>query len=270
MMRLSLNHLVSAAIVLWCSVLISTHESTAAQPALDENKNIVVVLGMIHGQHKTSDRYSVEYLQRVIEIIDPDYVITEIPPDRLAAAAAGFAQTGIVTEERVARFPEYVDVLFPMTKTHTFKIIPAAAWTGAMADYRREALDRLSKDPDRASDWKNYTAALKAMDTEIGDRDDDPLFIHTDEYDEITKKGLAPYATLFTDDLGRGDWESINEAHYALIDSALNNHQYEGKLLLITFGAGHKYWFMEQLRLRNDIVLMDPRPFLEAAQDSAQ
>ena len=103
------------------------------------------------------------------------------------------------------------------------------------------------------------------MGEEIGDRDDDPFFIHSDAYDAATKKGLKPYATLFADDLGRGDWESINAAHYALIDAALDNHQYEGARILIMFGAGHKYWFLEQLRQRNDIRLIDPTPFLKAA-----
>ncbi|CAK9042090.1 Ribosomal protein L11 methyltransferase (L11 Mtase) [Durusdinium trenchii] len=213
---------------------------------------------MIHGKHKTSDRYSLAYLKRLIEKIDPDYVITEIPPDRLADAATGFANDGVVTEERVARFPEYVDVLFPLTKTLDFKIIPAAAWTAPMADYRRDALKRIENDPTRAKDWRDYRAALEAMNQAIGDASDDPMFIHSAEYDEITKQGLGPYATLFAEDLGRGDWESINKAHYALISAALDHHQYEHARILIMFGAGHKYWFLGQLNLRNDINLIDP------------
>ena len=238
---------------------------TSAQSPTEENKNRVIMLGMIHSGHETSERYSLDYLRRVIEEIDPDYVVTEIPPDRLADAAAGFAVTGKVTEERVVRFSEYREVLFPLTKRMDFKIIPAAGWTSEMARNRREALDAISKDPARANDWQVYQTAQRTMDTAMGTRRDDPFFIHTDEYDAITKTGLHPYATLFADDLGRGDWERINKSHYTLIEAALDDHQYEDATILIMFGAGHKYWILEQLRKRDDILLTDPVPFLHAA-----
>lgn len=234
-----------------------------AQDRKPENKNRVIMLGMIHSGHIESERYSLEIVRQVIEDIDPDYVLTEIPPDRLADAASGFATAGEVTEPRVVRFPEYKDVLFPLTTTLDFKIIPTAGWTRAMADYRRDALERISNDPDRADEWAQYRAALETMNETIGGRSDDPYFIHSDEYDALTKAGLTPYATLFADDLGRGDWERINAAHYALIEAALDHHSYEGATILITFGAGHKYWFLERLRERDDIVLLSPQKYFK-------
>ena len=36
-----------------------------------------------------------------------------------------------------------------------------------------------------------------------------------------------------------------------------------GKRILITFGASHKYWFLEKLRERDDIRLIDPLEFFE-------
>lgn len=240
--------------------------TSSSQEADVGDKNEVIVLGMIHSGHKTSEAYSLDYLRKVIEEIEPDYVLTEIPPDRLAEAAAGFAKTGEVTEDRVRVFPEYVDVLFPLTKTMDFSIIPTAGWTRGMANYRREALNRLSEDPERAEDWAAYEAGFASMNEQLAGRRDDPFFIHTDEYDAITKEGFHPYATRFADDLGRGDWERINAAHYLLIEAALLHHQYEGKRLLITYGAAHKYWFLEHLRQRDDIILLDPIPFLQNAK----
>lgn len=245
-------------VVVWSS-------TTVAQEQTAENKNTVIVLGMIHSRHLESERYSLDVVRSVIRKIDPDYVLTEIPPDLLAEAAASFAVEGEVTEARVARFPEYKDVLFPLTKEMDFKIIPTAGWTRPMASYRRDALERLSKDPKRAEDWVSYQSAVDALNEEIGERSDDPLFIHTDAYDALIKKGYGPYATLFANDLGRGDWERINVAHYELIDAALNHHAYEGATMLITFGAGHKYWFLEQLRERDDINLVNPTQYMENA-----
>ncbi len=228
-------------------------------------KTKVIVLGMIHSDHLTSDRYALPLLRKTIEEIAPDYVLTEIPPDRLANAMAGFTANGVVSEARVMRFPEYKDVLFPMSREFDFKIIPTAGWTTQMARTRQLALDRIANDPARAEDWQAYEDANAVMEEKLKGREDDPFFIHSDEYDAITKEGLTPYATLFAHDLGRGDWESINAAHYTLIEAALNNHQYEGATVLITYGAGHKYWFLEQLRLRDDIVLVDPAPYFKAA-----
>lgn len=226
--------------------------------------NQVIVLGMIHSGHETSPRYSTARVKGVIRAIDPDYVLTEIPPDRFEAAMAGYRQDGIVSEPRVARFPEYVDALFPLTDTMDFQIIPTAGWTQDMADFRRDALQAISRDPERAEDWASYEAANKTMTEDIGGRSDDPYFIHSDEYDAITKKGLTPYATLFADDLGVGDWETINAAHYSYIERALDDLTGEGVTILITYGAGHKYWFLEQLRERRDIELVSPLPYFDA------
>jgi len=97
----------------------------------------------------------------------------------------------------------------------------------------------------------------------IGDKRDDPYFIHSDAYDAATKKGYTPYATLFANDLGVGDWETINAAHYGYIERALDQHTGESATILITYGAAHKYWFLEQLRKRTDIELISPLPYFD-------
>jgi len=229
-------------------------------------KNEVIMLGLIHNGHLTSEKFSLPFLKQLIKDINPDYVLTEIPPDRLAEAAAGFAVSGEVTEARVSRFPEYKDVLFPLTKEMDFRIIPTAGWTQGMADYRRDALQQISQDPARADDWQEYQAANAKRTASIDGRGDDPSFIHSVEYDAITKAGLTLYATLFVNDLGRGDWERINQAHYSLIEAALDHHENEGARILITFGAGHKYWFLEQLEKREDIILINPKEFFDGAR----
>ena len=33
--------------------------------------------------------------------------------------------------------------------------------------------------------------------------------------------------------------------------------------MLITYGAAHKYWFLEQLRKRDDIILVNPVEYLD-------
>lgn len=228
--------------------------------------NEVLVLGMIHSEHETSDSYGLPLLSRVLEASEPDYVLTEIPPNRFDVARSSFTRRGKIIETRVERFPEYTDALFPLTKSMDFEIIPTAAWNTSMNDYRRQALESIENSRKRRDDWAAYEAAVAQMNEAIGERDDDPLFIHTDEYDALIKQGFEPYDRLFNDELGTGGWTTINQAHYALIEQALDKHSGEGKRFVITFGAAHKYWFLEQLRKREDIRLLDAKAFFQQAQ----
>ncbi len=238
-----------------------------AQAADRDNKiNEVLMLGMIHSGHVSSERYSLTFLSRLLKAAKPDYVLVEIPPNRLTAAQQDYTQFGEIREQRAARFPEYTEVLFPLSSEISFEIIPTAGWNSPMNNYRRAALQRIENDPARKADWEAYQAASVKMDEIIGERDDDPLFIHSDEYDALIKHGLEPYDRLFNDELGTGGWTTINQAHYALIEQALNIHSGEGKRFVITFGAGHKYWFLEQLRQRKDIRLLDAKAFIKIVQ----
>ncbi len=263
------RHLLMMVSFLFLLIACSGQKETQSTKADSENsqtKTRVIMLGVIHSRHLESTKYSIPFLTRTIQEIDPDFIITEIPPDRFDKAVETFAQTGQVEEPRVKRFPEYTQVVFPLTTSMKFEIIPAAAWTQPMAEYRQSALNKLARDETRANDWKTYTAALDAMNDKLKNVEDDPFYIHTDEYDEIIKQGLTPYAELFANDLGRGDWTQINKDHYALISAGLDKMSGQGKTALITYGAGHKYWFLEQLKKRKDITLVSPLPYLEIAK----
>jgi len=158
---------------------------------------------------------------------------------------APFAADGTLKEARVQRFPEYVDVMFPLSRKLPFEIIGAAAWNEPMANYRRSALKKIEADPQRASEWTQYLGANQIMEKALDGRDDDPVFIHSDAYDTIIKQGLEPYDRLFNDELGPGGWRNINAAHYRLLARALDEHRGEGKRFLITFGPAQSmtaYW----------------------------
>ena len=71
------------------------------------------------------------------------------------------------------------------------------------------------------------------------------------------------YNRLFNDEIGPGGWDNINEAHYANIARALDHIAGSGQRVLITYGAGHKGWFLRQLRQRTDVDLLDARKFFD-------
>ena len=233
-----------------------------------KKRNEVLVLGAIHSGHLTDSVYHTRYLTKLIKEIEPDYILAEIPPNRMEAAMEGFIRDDTISEPRVMRFPEYTDVVFPLSKSMDFEIIPTAGWTEIMADERSQKLRAISTDTTRKADWQAYIMARTKSDSlykAIG-QVNDPYFIHTQEYDDIQDVFLQEYNRLFNEELALGGWDNINIAHYWNIEKALEKHRYEGKRLLIIYGAGHKGWFLRQLRKRDDITLLEMQPFLAAIE----
>ena len=243
------------------SSAVASARTIAGQPI---KKTEVVVVGTIHAEHRTSARYSTDVLRRLLQAMRPDYVLTEIAPNRFDAAMRQFTDSGAITEPRVLRFPEYTDVLFPLTRSMRFTIVPTAGWSVPMDSYRTAALERIEADPSRRAEWQDYTRANAVADSLVKRRGaDDPYFINSAAYDSIQTAAHEPYNRLFNSELGPGGWDNINEAHFAHIARALDDHRGEGKRVVITYGAGHKEWFMRALRARDDVTILDVAPFLE-------
>lgn len=228
-------------------------------------KNEVIVMGMIHSGHRTNPNYNIEVVKELVRQIDPDYILSEIPPDRFPQAMKEFQELDTIMEPRVRVFPEYVDAIFPLTKEMNFEIIPTAGWTKPMNDYRRQRLNEIRNDPEWADRWSEYQEAgrksSEAMNA-AGNRND-PYFLNSDAYDEAAEIRYEVYNKLLNETLLLGGWDNINIAHYWNIEKALEAHRYEGKRFLITYGAGHKGWFLRELRKRDDITILDMTPFLD-------
>ena len=247
---------------------LSSGEAAAAEAGPSFAPSEVVVLGMIHGGHTTSEVFSLQVVRNLVREIDPDHWLTEIPPNRWDRAWAEYRASGIVEEPRVRVFPEYMEALFPLTRELDFEVIPTAGWTEPMSDFRAAYLDAYSRDPERAEAWAEYQAAAGASAEALAaGAGDDPRWIHTDAYDEAYDIRMQVYARLFDADLGPGGWDAINASHWANIERALDRHLGEGARFLLTYGAGHKGPFLRELRRRDDIVLLEVAPFLDRLEN---
>ena len=247
---------------------LTSGEAVAGEAGPSFVPNEVVVLGMIHGGHTTSEVFSLEVVRNLVREIDPDYWLTEIPPNRWERAWAEYQASDIVEEPRVRLFPEYMEALFPLTRELDFEVIPTAGWTEPMSDFRAAYLDAYSRDPERAEAWAEYQAAAAASAEALAaGAGDDPRWIHTDAYDEAYDIRMQVYARLFDADLGPGGWDAINASHWANIERALDRHWGEGARFLLTYGAGHKGPFLRELRRRDDIVLLEVAPFLDRLEN---
>ncbi len=236
--------------------------SPATQPFVGK-KTRVTVLGVLHSRHRRSEKYSPDVLREAVRRAKPDVILTEIPPDRIAEAKRGFAETGEVTEPRTKVFSEYTDVVFPLTREMDFALVGTAGWTKELADERSAALKRIENDPTRASQWREDRAARAEFSRALQGRGDDPRFIHTREYDVLTQHSRTPYQIYFDPDLGPGGWTRINAAHTGLINEALDTITGQGTNALVMFGAAHKYMIERALLLRNDVVLEDARALFD-------
>ncbi len=241
------------------SALGACHAPEAAASKLE-----VVVVGTTHSNHLTSEEYGLDELERLLRNVAPDAVLTEIPPDRFPTAAAEFKATGAIEEPRVRRFPEYTEVLFPLQSELGFEIVPCAGWTTEMATERGRLMDEWRET--RPEDTAAVNAGQAGIDEQLermglGDR---PADLHDPRYDETVRLGLVPYEALFGDDLGPGGWDNINIAHWSLLEAALDSLVAEGSTgrVAITYGAWHKYWLLDRLAERDDVVVLDTREFL--------
>lgn len=251
------------AFSLFAFLLGLTGCSPAAVESPPEGSAVVTVIGAIHGQHRSSNDYSLDVLRRAIVRFDPDIILVELPPDRFAIASANFDQYGEVRESRADDFPELTDVVFPLRKDLGFTMIPVAAWTAKIAAGRRATEKRLEQDPGRANDWVEYQSAAKAYGKAVSGRSDDPAFIHSSAYDAAVKTRQETYERLLGDDLGAAGWRAINAAHLANINAALDKVTGQEKRVLILFGAWHKYKIREALAARSDAFLVDPMPLFD-------
>lgn len=223
----------------------------------------VFVLGMLHGPHRTSERYSLERMRQVVGAIDPDIILTELPIDRYETALQQFRETGTVTESRARAFPEYVDAIIPMTRDHDFRIVGTAGWTPEIAAERAAIEKRLAADPARADEWREWEASQAEFRKAIAGHTDDPLFIHSCAYDDAARARYAPYVAHFDKDLGEAGWNAINAAHWTNISAELDRVKGKDKRVLITYGALHKHRILERLYQRDDVVVRDPVPYFE-------
>ncbi|MGE3616447.1 MAG: MBL fold metallo-hydrolase [Gemmatimonadales bacterium] len=230
----------------------------ATPPAADTGRTEVAVMGMIHSGHLTSQRWGLAEVAATVRRFKPDVVCAEIAPDRWERIWSDFTERGVIEDPRVRRFPEYYGALLAASATDGFRIEPCAAWTKEMSDLRDARIREFDTSPRWSAARGEYAvrlAAVRARYRDSLDAIDDPRVIHSAAYDEREREELSLYDEYQNDLIGPGGWSNINRGHLRLIDQVIRNNR--GKRVLITFGAGHKYPFLDHLRTRPDVTLLD-------------
>ena len=226
----------------------------------------VAVLGMTHRRHRTSDTWNLQHVEQTIRNYRPEVICVEIPPNRWLKTATDYAERSVVEDTRARVFPEYTDVVMPLTKSDdlggTFIIEPCAGWTHEMNALRRARIAEFENDErfaKAAAAYARDSASAREATAAVTDTDD-PRVIHSSEYDEATRQRYEPYDRYLNHHIGPGGWTNINQAHWDLIEAAIRRHP--GKRVLVTFGAGHKYWILDQLRKLPWVEIVDVEEYL--------
>lgn len=231
----------------------------------DNGKTKVMILGMIHGGHVEGGDYPLSLVKNVTMAYNPDIILTELPAQSYQEALSGYAENGKVTQKRALDFPEYRDLLIPLAFKRGYQIIGTAGWTPAIADQRKKALAALKNAPENRKIWDAWLQSDQEFIRQMGDRWNDPLFIHKDDYDAMIASHYQLYMRELDPFLGDGGWKNINAAHVAHIEKSLDDARGQGKTVLITFGAYHIYMIKAALEKRDDIIWVDPVPYLKKA-----
>ena len=244
-----------------------------AAPPLDERAPATVgVLGMIHGDHVTSERWDLARVRRTVEEFRPDALLVEIPPAHFDAAWAQVVAGEPITEERTRVFPEYTDCLLHLAHEAGIEVVPCAGWSKEMSELRARRVAEFRQDVDRLAAYEAAQAAVLASWTGEELDSNDPFVIHSARYDARIQAELEPYDTFMNAWIGPGGWTNVNRAHMALVHRAIDERP--GERLLVTFGAGHKHWFQGDLRERasaqGDVDLVDLRPYLGSAEPTME
>jgi DNA-binding beta-propeller fold protein YncE len=232
-------------------------------PSAAEVRTEVAVMGMIHGSHRTSELWGLPQVEETIRNFAPDIVCTEIAPDRWHRIERDLRDRDAIDDPRVQVFPEYTDLILRLAADAGFEVVPCAGWTREMSDLRGVRIGQFNSEDRFDAPREEYArrlAELRATYTSEPTAADDPAYIHSDEYDDRQKGERALYDEYQNDLIGPGGWTNINVEHYRYVAQTVREHR--GKRILVTFGAAHKYWLLEQLAERADVDLLDLQPFL--------
>lgn len=230
----------------------------------DSGTTEVAVMGMIHGSHRTSTRWGIPQVAETIRRLRPDVVCAEIAPDRWERIWSDYTERGVIEEPRVRRFPEYMDegAILALAVEMGFVIEPCAAWNLEMSDLRNARIRQFNSEPQYATARQAYADRLAAVRARHAEplESDDPRVIHSEAYDERQREELELYDEYQNDLIGPGGWSNINAAHLRLVDAVIR--KYRGRRVLVTFGAGHKYPFLDHLKRDPTVRLVSLEPYL--------
>ena len=224
----------------------------------------VIVLGTLHGAHRSSQGFSLEVIRDTVRRIRPDVVLTEIPPDRFEAALLELDALGSgvspekISDDWVRAFPEIWGVLVPLRRELNYELVPVSGWKPAVSADRRAYYAKHPEGPPSAS----YRSARAAFQSASASHDfrENPRWVNGPEYLELTTHQENALADAADSQLGMAAVRRINEAHWVNIEAAIAAHG--GARILLVYGARHRWYTQPRIEALSGVTLLPVVGFL--------
>lgn len=172
--------------------------ATAVLPAMWDagDERLVTVLATLGRGHARSEAYGFDEVEALLDHWDPDLVLVDVPEASLAAAVAGDGADDVF----LAMHPEVTEVILPSAARlgYAVQAIGAATPQG-FEDRQRWDADNPAGPPNRL--LIALTARLRAL-WLANDAENDPIWVHGDEYLEASRLYSAWLSYEVEEDLG--------------------------------------------------------------------
>lgn len=208
-------------------------------------KNRILILSVLHNLHEEHDYYSLEVLKKVVEQIAPDVICVELSPE------------GIKTDDlqKTASYKTEYKVILPYAEAHGCELValePAQPLFSKLVDPYKQAQKHFEE---------NEPKKDEALDQFIGILYEnlfdywDSVFTVNSAKTDFAFKIKHAFQSAIVGDGERDGWEAWNQHFLKQILAA--NQQHEGKLILVTVGAEHRYWLTDALEKEENLQLVD-------------
>lgn len=218
---------------------------------MNHERTTVIVFGTVHYGKKDSPAY-IDRLTSILQEIMPDVICAELSPEQLNG------------EVPCSSKPEYPDAILTFAKNSNVEVVPIqpGAKDGTRLEKEISEIVKQIKcnEVGRArweySEYLDEIAAEKWLQVVT-----DPAGIEHVQlraFDLLVMETACLVTLKYFPKLA-DQWANWNQHFLDRIDSTIR--YYAGQRILITAGLAHKYWLMDKLESRDDIVLHNLQSF---------
>ncbi len=198
-----------------------------------------------------------QLLDRLLRAAEPEVIVAEIPPARLARLRRAVAEE---TEDPwLDSFPELASVVVPVAEELGVPLVAGSGWARQVTDDWQAYWTAHPDGPD-GDLWVRAHARITAR---LADEGSDPQWIHSPLYRELTAWHATALSTHAGRELGAADPLLYYREHARRLREAIETHR--GKRVVVVFDARVR-WYLEREvhRMGGDMVIHDTRALLES------
>lgn len=214
-----------------------------------ENLTEVLVVGTIHGSHRSNPNYSFQDFLNILGTFDPDVICVEIPPSY-------FRKRSYLLEMMIGTIYGF---------DNDKDVYPIDWWTPGNDRARRSEYmktDEYKAKEKQADEMEKLNNIMQNFEREYGSMDDiwnnnkmGHAFFNGKDYNDYIKEMYAVSMAVYGDGPMNLSYETRNTKMMELIKEVINKH--EGERIIVLTGAEHKHYFDIALLKQDNMEVLD-------------